>query len=358
MANFYSSPNLNNLPITNPALFTEDEINSLFTDLATPEELEKYRGLIVDSIVSQAFCFSSFKTTEEINKAKAEANAFASDLFAKVNTMSISYVTSLPTEGNSSIIYVLEKTLDDGSVVHLINLWNSETSSYVETGSLESALNDVVTNDSLAKKLEDYALKTEVIKTDDLTTTIDKDNPSNAKVPTEKSVVDYIDAIPTGGVSIVSMSYADYQLLSEDEKNDPNVVYDIPDYPSGDITALDSRLTAVEEETVNCSWHTKDISLSSNLTAWGNETITVSEIINSKKVMLYDGTNQSWTPVFENIGEVIGMIYTNGLGVTDGYNFSQKIHIDFTNGNVMNISMRTLTSTGNPPNFTKIAYYK
>lgn len=109
---------------------------------------------------------------------------------------------------------------------------------------------------------------------------------------------------------------------------------------------------------LNCSWHTKDISLSTNLTEWGNESITVPEIINSKKVMLYDGTNEVWTSIFENIGEVMKVIYTNGLGVTDAYNFSQQIHIDFTNGKVMNISMRKLTSTGNPPNFTKIAYYK
>lgn len=134
------------------------------------------------------------------------------------------------------------------------------------------------------------------------------------------------------------------------------IITEIPSY-QGLIDVSDQHIKEVATS-LKYNWYTKDISLSSNLSEWGNETITVSEIINSKKVMLYDGTNQSWTPVFENIGEVIGMIYTNGLGVTDGYNFSQKIHVDFTNGNVMNISMRTLTSTGNPPNFTKIAYYK
>ena len=192
MPKFYSELDLNNLPIKNPALYSTDEINALFSDVSETT-LEKYQGLIVDSIVSSYFVHSSAQTKEDIDKALSDANAFASDLFAKVSTMSTSYVTSLPTEGNSSIIYVLEKTLADGSVVHLINLWNSETSSYVETGSLESALNDVVTNDSLAKKLEDYALKTEVIKTDDLVTTIDSTS-TNAQVPTAKSVYDYVES--------------------------------------------------------------------------------------------------------------------------------------------------------------------
>lgn len=133
-------------------------------------------------------------------------------------------------------------------------------------------------------------------------------------------------------------------------------ITEIPSY-KGLIDVSDEHIKEVATS-LNCSWHTKDISLSSNLTAWGNESITVSEIINSKKVMLYDGTNQVWTSIFENIGEVMNVIYTNGLGATDGYNFSQKIIVDFTNGNIMNVSMRTLTSTGNPPNFTKIAYYK
>lgn len=133
-------------------------------------------------------------------------------------------------------------------------------------------------------------------------------------------------------------------------------ITEIPNY-KGLIDVSDEHIKEVATS-LNCSWHTKDISLSSNLTAWGNESIIVSEIINSKKVMLYDGTNQVWTPIFENIGEVMKAIYTNGLGTTDGYNFSQKMIVDFTNGNIMNVSMRTLTSTGNPPNFTKIAYYK
>lgn len=134
------------------------------------------------------------------------------------------------------------------------------------------------------------------------------------------------------------------------------VVTEIPT-PTSIVNVTDEHIKEVATS-LNCSWHTKDISLSSNLTEWGNESIIVPEIINSKKVMLYDGINEAWTYIFENIGEVMNVIYTNGLGVTDAYNFSQKIHIDFTNGKVLNVSMRKLTSTGNPPNFTKIAYYK
>ena len=54
----------------------------------------------------------------------------------------------------------------------------------------------------------------------------------------------------------------------------------------------------------------------------------------------------------------MAMYYTNGLGVTDGYMFVQNVAVNFNNGEVSNITTRDLTSTGNPPKLTAVAYYK
>lgn len=270
MPKLYSELDMNNLALKNPKCYSFEEINSLFSDVSETT-LEKYQGLIVDSIVSSYFVYSSYKTKEEIDKALSEANTFATELFSKVSTMSTTYCTSLPTEGNSSTIYVLEKTLDDGSVVHLINLWNSETSSYVETGSLESALNNVVTNEDLSNTLNDYALKTEVIKTDDLTTEITETS-TNGEVPTALAVKNAIDNASvkisaeannqivekTDGIYVApeeeEISWADYQALSEEEKKAKT--YFIPDMPVnssgtviGDVEYCNARLSSVQYPT-------------------------------------------------------------------------------------------------------------
>lgn len=181
---FYTSPDFNNLPLTNVSTYDQDSINALFSDLATPEELEKFRGLIVDSIVSQYFVYSSNKTMEEINNAKSECNTFATDLFAKVSTMSISYVTALPdvSQASENIIYILEKTVDTATV-HTINLYDKANNKFVECSSIEASLQNIYTKEQIDTKLNDYALKTEALKTDDLTTTIN-DSSTNAEVPT------------------------------------------------------------------------------------------------------------------------------------------------------------------------------
>ena len=182
---FYTSPSFNNLPLTDVQTYDQDSINALFSDLATPEELEQYRGIIVDSIISSFFVFSSNKTMEEINNAKSECNTFATDLFAKVSTMSISYVTALPdvSQASENIIYILEKTVDTATV-HTINLYDKANNKFVECSSIEASLQNVYTKEQIDTKLtNDYALKTEVLKTDDLTTTIDNSS-TNAKVPT------------------------------------------------------------------------------------------------------------------------------------------------------------------------------
>lgn len=185
-----------------------------------------------------------------------------------------------------------------------------------------------------------------------LITTFHDYKDGRGEVPTSSTIITPSSNI-TIGAKITNLKGDYISLMGNQTKI---IVTEIPT-PTSIVNVTDEHIKEVATS-LNCSWHTKDISLSSNLTEWGNESITVPEIINSKKVMLYDGTNEAWTSIFENIGEVMKVIYTNGLGVTDSYNFSQKIHIDFTNGKVMNISMRKLTSTGNPPNFTKIAYYK
>lgn len=111
----------------------------------------------------------------------------------------------------------------------------------------------------------------------------------------------------------------------------------------------------IEKSAMN--WNIKDINLSSDLTSWNQTNITVSELINSKEVKLYDSVNNVWTDSIHYLGFITTRIsYTNGLGYGDGYMFSQQLEVNFNTGDIYNITVRDLTTTSNYPIFTKVAY--
>ena len=127
-----------------------------------------------------------------------------------------------------------------------------------------------------------------------------------------------------------------------------------------------NSITAVEEAKVKeiakevmkeKKWYIVSISLESTTASWQTNSITVPEVIGAEKARLFDGTNNVWTDTYDNFGDgVMRKYYTNGLGTTDGYMFTQNVGVNFKNGTIENITTRDLTN--NPPKFTAIAYYK
>ena len=78
----------------------------------------------------------------------------------------------------------------------------------------------------------------------------------------------------------------------------------------------------------------------------------------AEKVVFFDDANTVFTPIIENIGSKGSVIYTNGFGVSDNYNFSLKFMYDFENGFYNIITQRRMTSTEHLPHFSKFYYYK
>ena len=105
------------------------------------EEAMELVKIINDNVIANNKIWSSNKTNNEIQNAIIEANKYADELIGQISSISLEYVTSLPTTDiKSNVIYILQGT------PNTLNVYNTSTSAFVTVGDLdlESAMNNIV----------------------------------------------------------------------------------------------------------------------------------------------------------------------------------------------------------------------
>ncbi len=253
--------------------FTEEECNSFFD--GTQEEVDYYQSLIKDDVVSKNFLHSSKQISEDIANAIIEANGYADSLIRNISTIKLEYVTVLPTTDISeNTIYILKNT--DSTLKDTLNLYNT-TNGWTEIGSfdismsdyidkttydsdmsLKANLSEVVNNDKIVQSLDsttnsantilstnglEIELNKKIDKTN-IVTEISTTNPNDEKVTSESSIVKCMKGVSKEK----TISWAEYQALSEEEKNNGTTYYIpdmpqngvIPDVPLTDVTFTDT----------------------------------------------------------------------------------------------------------------------
>ena len=183
------------------------------------EEAMELVKIINDNVIANNKLWSSSKTNNEIQNAIIEANKYADELIGQISSISLEYVTVLPTSDiKSNVIYILQGT------PNTLNVYNTSTNAFVTVGDLDLDLSqyytksdvdtlladkadnnnvvhqeDIVSNltttsgtttlstAGLQTELDKKANDDEVVKTADITTTIDSAS-TDTKVPTAKAV--------------------------------------------------------------------------------------------------------------------------------------------------------------------------
>ena len=149
--------------------FSDENINSFFD--GTEEEVTYYKSLIVDSIESTSFLWSSKKIAEEIAKSIIESSKYTNNLIKNMSSIKLKYVTSLPTSDISeNTIYILKAS--DGTSKDTLNLYNA-TDGWITIGDFSISLDDYYNKTEIDSKLDDKANKTEVISNDKIMQTLD-----------------------------------------------------------------------------------------------------------------------------------------------------------------------------------------
>lgn len=85
-----------------------------------------------------------------------------------------------------------------------------------------------------------------LIEKSSISTTISSSS-TDTEVPSTKAVYTALNGLE--GTTIVTKTYAEYQALSEDEKNDPSIIYDIPDYPDATTTSVTGSINSLSTNT-------------------------------------------------------------------------------------------------------------
>ena len=147
--------------------YTPEEIEQLFD--GTSEDIDYYSSIIKDTTTSKNFLWSSSKVVEEISKAIIEANEYTDSLLKNISSISLKYVETLPTTGESNVIYILKKT--DEASNDTLNLYND--GSWTSIGEFTISLDDFYTRDKADELLDKKANKTEVISNDKILQTLD-----------------------------------------------------------------------------------------------------------------------------------------------------------------------------------------
>ena len=149
--------------------FTDEDINSFFD--GTEEEVTYYKSLIVDSIESTSFLWSSKKIAEKIAQSIIESSKYTNNLIKNMSSIKLKYVTSLPiSEISENTIYILKAS--EGSSKDTLNLYNA-TDGWISIGDFSISLDDYYNKTEIDSKLDDKANKTEVIANDKIMQTLD-----------------------------------------------------------------------------------------------------------------------------------------------------------------------------------------
>ena len=124
--------------------------------------------IINDNMKATNKLWSSAKVDEAIQSATVEANQYAEQLIGNISSISLEYVTALPTVGEGNIIYILSGT------PNTLNVYNQSTSAFVTVGDLDVDMSTFYTKNEVDTLLDDKANKDEVFDiskvVDDLST--------------------------------------------------------------------------------------------------------------------------------------------------------------------------------------------
>ena len=151
--------------------FTDEDINSFFD--GTEEEVTYYKSLIVDSIESTSFLWSSKKIAESIANTIISANEYTNSLLKNISSIQLEWCeTNLPTTGENNKIYILPVT-SESTTVNTLNIWNSTTCEFISIGNLEIDLTNYYTKTETDEKLDLKANADEVISNDKIVQTLD-----------------------------------------------------------------------------------------------------------------------------------------------------------------------------------------
>lgn len=188
--------------------YTPEQISDILE--ITDEQAMELSKIISDSQVANNKLWSSSKTDTEIKNALIESNKYADELIGKISSISLEYVTTLPTSDiKSNVIYILQGT------PNTLNVYNESTSSFVSVGDLNLDLSGYYTSTQVDNLLADKADDNTVVHADDvvqdLTTTSGTTVLSSAGLQTELDK----KFDKSGNLSSFSTTPSDENTLSE-----------------------------------------------------------------------------------------------------------------------------------------------
>ena len=162
--------------------YTDEQISDILE--ITDEQAMELTKILNDQVVANNKLWSSSKTDAEIKNALIESNKYADELIGKISSISLEYVTTLPTSDiKSNVIYILQGT------PNTLNVFNESASSFVSVGDLNLDLSGYYTSTEVDNLLADKADDNTVVHADDvvqdLTTTSGTTVLSSAGLQTE-----------------------------------------------------------------------------------------------------------------------------------------------------------------------------
>ena len=162
--------------------YTPEQISDILE--ITDEQAMELSKIISDSQIANNKLWSSSKTDAEIKNALIESNKYSDELIGKISSISLEYVTTLPTSDiKSNVIYILQGT------PNTLNVYNESASSFVSVGSLDFDFSTLYNKTEVDNLLADKADDNTVVHADDvvqdLTTTSGSTTLSTAGLQTE-----------------------------------------------------------------------------------------------------------------------------------------------------------------------------
>lgn len=152
--------------------YTDSEISDIL-EISDTQAMELSK-IINDNVKATNKLWSSSKVDEAITDSIIEANKYADELIGAISSISLEYVTALPTTGDSNVIYILQGT------PNTLNVYNQSTSAFVTVGDLDIDFTQYYNKDEVDALLEKKANTDEVISVSNIAN--DLSNPSNDTV--------------------------------------------------------------------------------------------------------------------------------------------------------------------------------
>ena len=181
------------------------------------EEAMELVKIINDNVISTNKIWSSSKTNTEIQNAIIESNKYADELIGQISSISLEYVTALPTSDiKSNVIYILQGT------PNTLNVYNTSTSAFVSVGDLDLDLSQYYTKSDVDTLLADKADDNTVVHQDDVVT----------------------DMTTTSGTTVLSTSGLKTEL--DKKANDDEVVKTTDIATTIDSTSTDSKVPSAK----------------------------------------------------------------------------------------------------------------